>query len=281
MYWLRVIGALLLGLLLVHSPHVLASVGGPGPEADRHQHWQMLYGDSIEFEVWRDGEPVGRYHTRFDGGAGQLRVEAQMELELSWLWWRYRYRYQAVELWQQGHLSALSSRIDDDGEQIHYHFVRFGDQLIETDASLTPVASSRAKPVPLPVLASHHYDIAVLDQGRVLNTLTGQLNRFQVEQLGSMTIASARGKIDARGFRYQGELHDTEVWYDERNRWVGLRFKDRRGMTVEFRCQRCGRDQSTNLMMRFPATGVGWPLPLGRVLNPDQSPQLIRPRWQL
>ncbi|RDE24867.1 hypothetical protein DV711_04605 [Motiliproteus coralliicola] len=272
----------MLALLLVHSPHALASLEGADRLADRSQHWQRLYGDSIKFEVWRDGEPVGSYQTRFGGGSEQFRVEAEMELELSWLWWRYRYQYQAVELWRQGHLSRLSSRIDDNGELVQHHFSRQGDWLVETDASMAPVESGGAASVPLPVLASHHYDIAVLHQGRVLNTLTGQVNRFEIEPLGAMRIASAQGQIEARGYRYRGELHDTEVWYDNRNRWVGLRFKDRRGATVEFRCQRCGRDRSSdNRLMQSPSTGEWVRPPSGRVLNPSQSPGSLNLRWQL
>lgn len=285
MYWLRVMGALLLGLLLVHTPNVLATVSNTGFSADRTLHWQRLYGDSIEFQVWRDGEQVGSYRTLFNADSEELQIETQMELEISWLWWRYRYQYQATEFWRQGRLEKLNSSIDDNGDFLEHRFYRRGDRLIggnqvpEAESQQDPAMPNDAESVALPVLASHHYNIAVLDQGRVLNTLTGRVNSFEIEPLGIMWIDSAGGKIEARGFRYQGELHDTDVWYDSQDRWVGLRFLDRRGATMEFRCKRCGSRASSSKSMIEPSTYIQ--PPIGQVIVPTQMLRPIRQRWQL
>ena len=213
---------------------------GTAPELA--SRWQRLYGDTIEFVVLRNGREVGHYRTEFDYRGRQLRVASTMELQVRWLLWRYRYSYRADEYWRDDQLQGLRAEIDDDGEITRFEFERRGQSLID----------QQGEQLPLPVLASHHYNIAVLQQGQVLNTLTGRLNRFEVDDLGMEVLALVDGELQARRYRYRGELHDTEVWYDNDGRWVGLRFNDPRGAQLEFRCRSCKADSRTQLGGNLP-----------------------------
>jgi hypothetical protein len=191
--------------------------------------WRELYGDQLLFDVYRDGDRIGSYSTRFSGDSERWRMEAEMKLELSWMFWRYRYRYQGTEYWRGDQLQRLWIEVDDDGDRSELRFERDNGSL-------------RADGLPaieLPVLPSHHYNRDLTRSERLLNTLTGRLNRVQVEPLGPAQIQGASGSIDAQGYRYSGDLRDTEAWYDASGRWVGLRFVDRRGGRIEFRCRSC------------------------------------------
>ena len=196
-------------------------------------HWRSLYGEQILFDVHRNGDPVGQYLTRFVRDGNKLRVDARMDLQLSWLFWDYHYRYRASEWWWQGRLDRLESQIDDNGELTQFRFTGDGERLVSSDPKLT---------IPLPLLASHHYNADIRQQRQVLNTLTGQVNQIELEHLGHERLLIGSVEVPAQRYRYQGELRDTEVWYDAHGRWLSLRFFDQRGATIEFRCRQCGTE---------------------------------------
>lgn len=191
--------------------------------------WRDLYGDQLLFDVYRDGDRIGSYSTRFSGDAQQWRMQAEMKLELRWLLWRYRYHYQGSEYWRGNELQRLEILLDDDGDRSELLFQRDDDRL----------RAAGLPEVDLPVLPSHHYNKALIASDRLLNTLTGRLNRVEVKSLGQARIEMTTGSIEALGYRYSGDLRDTEAWYDNAGRWVGLRFVDRHGGQVEFRCRSC------------------------------------------
>ncbi len=196
--------------------------------------WRHLYGDGLLFDVYRDGKPVGQYRTDFRGSGTDWSARAQMELNLRWLFWSYRYRYFAVETWKEGELERLYARVDRNGEQQQVSFNRSGDWLESGEGE-------RAK---LPILATHHYDVEVVNSTRVLNTLTGKINRVTVRAVGVETRLAAGKKVLAQRYEYRGDLEQTSVWYDLQGRWVGLQFTDERGAEIEFRCRRCSQGTS-------------------------------------
>ncbi len=193
--------------------------------------WRDLYGDSLEFDVVRNGERVGQYVTEFRGDGDAWHVEARMELDLRWLFWRYQYRYHAVEAWTTAGLEGLQVRIDQDGERQAFVFHRQGPWL----------QTANGERVLLPVLPTHHYDVAVIGDEQVVNTLTGEISPTNVTAMGVEERSAAGRTINAQRYQYGGELQQTQVWYDQQGRWVGLEFLDPRGATVEFYCRRCGQ----------------------------------------
>lgn len=197
--------------------------------------WQSLYGDVIEFDVYRDSDRIGRYTTRFVQDGETLRVEAEMTLELRLLLlWSYRYAYSASELWRDGELHALEARVDDNGEEQHLRLERQGQRLVGKgpDGTIDVV---------LPVLPTHHYDAAVLGADRVFNTLTGRENQVRVREVGRERVTIGGREVETTRYLYEGELSRTEAWYDDQGRWVGLRFPGSDGTPIEFVCRTCGQ----------------------------------------
>ena len=90
----------------------------------------------------------------------------------------------------------------------------------------------------VPLFPTNHWNPEVLRQTRVLNTLTGRINRVRIEPQAQETVATEHGDVPATRYAYTGEL-ETEVWYDDAGRWVKMRFKGRDGSTIEYVCRRC------------------------------------------
>ncbi len=193
--------------------------------------WQSLYGDSLLFDVYRDGEQVGHYLTEFRDNSSGWDVEARMELNIEWLFWTYRYRYSALENWRQGQLQRVQAQVDRNGDENMIAFERNGNWL----------ESGNGDQARLPILATHHYDVDVINSSQVANTLTGRINTITVTPMGLDSLLIEGKTVQAQRYQYQGDLRQTSVWYDLKGRWVGLRFTDQRGAEMEFRCRRCGQ----------------------------------------
>ena len=193
-----------------------------------------LYGGDLEFEIRRNGAPIGRHTVRFTTEAGGLRAEAASDLTVRFLGIPfYRMRYRSISDWQDGQLVRLDARSDDNGAVQVVRASRDGD-LLRIEGSNGPATAPAALPI------SDHFHPGVIGTGQLLNTITGRLNRVQM-------VAEAREAVETGGdarreatrYAYRGEL-EAHVWYDDAGRWVGLQFQGRDGSTVRYVCRRCG-----------------------------------------
>ncbi len=95
-------------------------------------------------------------------------------------------------------------------------------------------------------LPTEHWNADVVNDRAVINTITGQVNVVDVTFVGLEQVETENdGPVTARHFVYRGELNN-EVWYDEKGRWVKMRFPAKDGSTIEYRCVSCGRGASTS-----------------------------------
>ena len=191
-----------------------------------------LYGDSILFDVYREGSRVGEHSVRFEQNASELDVITSFELAIDILFFRaYTFNYQSRSQWREGELASIAVQVDDNGEAFQFNAVRKGTvmQVINPDGNTI---------LPAPVFPTNHWNAAVLREHQVLNTLTGKLNQVKIVEHGKEPVSTEVGKIVATRYAYTGDL-DTEVWYDTQGRWVKMRFTGKDGSMIEYRCRRC------------------------------------------
>lgn len=219
--------------LMVTSTPASASLEGDGCNANAAAFDPIaLYGDELVFDVRRDGVPVGEHRVTFRRDGDTMRVVADFAIEIRFLGFTaYRYRYESNSAWRGDCLISLEARVNDDGKQTQMTAAREGNQL--------RIAGERGDVlVPAGLFPTDHWHPGVLGTERVLNTLTGGINRVRIEDRGPATLASGNGTHSARHFVYTGELN-TEVWYDDYGRWVGMRFAGKDGSIIEHRCRSC------------------------------------------
>lgn len=192
-----------------------------------------VYGPTVAFDIWRKGEKVGEHVTRFERDGDRLRVSSRMEMGISLLFIPvYGFEYRATEVWQQDRLKKLTVRVVDGGEKSQFQAYHEAEGLrVET--------GEKGYRIDGLIFSTNHWHPQVIKARRVLNTLTGNLNKVRVIARGAEEIKLADGMMTAQRFDYQGELTDTSVWYDERGRWVKLRFKARDGSIIDYRCRTC------------------------------------------
>ncbi|MBM3488134.1 MAG: hypothetical protein FJX67_16125 [Alphaproteobacteria bacterium] len=220
--------ALVLGLLPAAGRAETACPPMPDPLA--------LYGPEMRFAIVRNGTPVGSHTVQFERQGPAIVVRARSEIAVPFLFFTaYRFTYTSEDVWQDGCLRRLRADTDDNGRIARVEASADGDTLtIATHEGMT-----RERGVVFP---TNHWHAGVLGRDRVLNTISGRVNRVRIEDRGEERIMVGGVERPARRHVYTGEL-ETEVWYDAAGRWVKMRFAGRDGSTIEYSCERCGTDR--------------------------------------
>ncbi len=191
-----------------------------------------LYDGEIAFDVFRNGSKVGAHRTLFARDGAEISVRSTFNLQIDFLFFTaYRFSYQSEGRWRAGHLEKLTAKVDDDGTPFSFETARDGARMKITTGGGVYYDD-------IPLYPTNHWTANVLSQKRVLNTLTGQINRVSILPAGRETVATERGNVTATRYRYTGDL-ETEVWYDDARHWVKMRFAGRDGSSIEYVCRRC------------------------------------------
>lgn len=212
---------LLLAALVVCATGVLA-----------HDDPVNLYGEQIRFEIRRQGKPVGSHVVSFERTGDAIRSRSEVNIAVDFLFFTaFRYRYEAHALWRQGRFERIDVDIDDDGKSLRLTAVQDGERTLVsgTTGDLT---------VTTPLHATEHWNAGILTQRQVFNTLTGKVNNVVIQPGQTEWVETERGPVAATIYRYSGDLA-IDVWYDEKRRWVKMRFKGRDGSQIEYVCRQC------------------------------------------
>jgi hypothetical protein len=191
-----------------------------------------LYGDEIYFDVFREGDKVGYHSVKFIKDDGKITVQIAFSIEIDFLFLTaYRFKYLSEAKWVEGQLDYLKASVDDDGEEFEVIANR-QNQLIYV------VGTNETFNTTAPLYPTNHWNPGVIKQTRVLNTLTGLLNKVLIIAQGSEIIPTENGLIKAKRYTYSGDLNN-EVWYDNEGRWVKMRFKASDGSIIDYVCKLC------------------------------------------
>ena len=198
---------------------------------------QELYGDEIAFDVYRENARVGSHVVRFNRTEDELLVNSRFELTIDVLFFTvYRFLYESKATWRSGTVDRINVEVDDNGEMFRFEARRNGHVLTIHTGSGRNDVDGRLFP-------TNHWNAAVLDANRVLNTLTGEVNKVQIVSRGRYLIPTEQGEIIATKYAYSGEF-ETEVWYDDKGRWVKMRFDGKDGVPIDYICRRCQGPQT-------------------------------------
>lgn len=195
-----------------------------------------LYGGAIVFDVTRNGTPVGEHRVTFIENpaieAGDLRVEIRFDIALTFLTLTaYQYRYSSNSVWREGALVSLDAFVDDNGDVSRVTARRDGNILLIAGPNGEAAGDGAIFP-------TDHWHAGVLDQNRVLNTITGEIDSVVIDEIGREMVATEVGPVAATRYAYAGDLR-TEVLYDEHGRWVGMAFAAEDGSDIAYVCRRC------------------------------------------
>lgn len=190
-----------------------------------------LYGSTHKFLVLRDNAVVGDHVLNFSQQNNQIIAEAEFNIKISFLGLSlYKYRYESRSVWEEGLLQSINVRVNDDGKEIiNTARIEAAGYSINNSSDLLPNAT---------LFPTSHWNIEVLKQGQVFNTILGKLNQIKIKNLGPEKVKILNGFLEADHYQYTGELR-LDAWYDKQGRWVKLKFLADDQSTIEYLCTTC------------------------------------------
>lgn len=145
----------------------------------------------LSFDVLRKGKDIGDYVVTFRGKGNDLTVDVKTDIAvrvpiigIS----AYSFHQTSTESWRNGHLARLTSRTDDNGTP---HDITVGET---------------------PLVPASLWNADLLGSSQVLNTINGGTDAIQVSKLGTESIATGSGAVQATHYAVRGAL-ERDLWY--------------------------------------------------------------------
>lgn len=182
----------------------------------------------LAFEVWRNGQKIGRHRVDFRGTASDFAVtiDAQMLVSLGPLP-VFRYRHQATETWRGGRFASLQSHTTSNARREQVSAIAgAGGVAITTRAGRSLLAPAGALPLT-------HWNPKAFD-GPMFNPQTGAVIHETVSRLPGQAARLANGRsVSATRVTLTGEAQIVD-WYDLQGAWTALRGKVSDGSFVDY-----------------------------------------------
>jgi hypothetical protein len=207
------------------------------------------YGDRHTFGIYRDGNHIGQHSLTFRHEGSTLVVDAAVDLRVTFAGLTlFRYTHRSQERWQDGEqLIGLTSETNQNGDRYRV-FARSLGSALAVQAAVPETrdlfgSESRASPVrlkeirvPADTPSSSHWNRRQVETGTLLNSQTGEINEYRIDVVGREKVQTAAGPVEATLYRYSGDLH-MDHWFDDRGRWVRLRFEVPDGSIIDYRLE--------------------------------------------
>lgn len=185
-------------------------------------------GQALEFEVIRNGDPIGSHSITFETKGAVTTVDIKTDIVVKVLMVPvYRFEHRGHEVWQDGRLVLLDSTTNDDGTPLTLHVAASRDGL-DVRSNATQGTS------PLQSIPGSLWNPAAMAQTQLLNSLNGKLMAVNVSDLGETSISVRGQPTPTRHFTVEGELQ-REIWYAADGSLAQMRFKGKDDSDILYR----------------------------------------------
>ncbi|MEM9045912.1 MAG: DUF6134 family protein [Pseudomonadota bacterium] len=158
-----------------------------------------------KFTVLRDGKDIGTHELSATLNGDRFEIDIMIDLRVRFLGvTAYRYELLNREVWKDGQILSVNSRVNDDGTKEFCKVENSGDELTVSGSRFSGV-------LPLDGVTTSYYSPAFLERQPWISTQSGDPQKIQ--------IASAGGGV----WNVTGDL-DTQLIYDDRGEWMGSNF---------------------------------------------------------
>jgi hypothetical protein len=186
-------------------------------------------GDTYRFEVLLDEKPIGEHRFKVESNGTELRVTSEADFKVDFLvFTAYRYRHQSNELFRDGCLQQIRATTNDNGTRYQ----------VEGEATGQAFVIDRGEDVeqaPGCIKTFAYWDPAILEQDRLLNPQTGELEAVGVRKAGSDRIDVAGREIAATRYALETDELTIELWYNDALGWVKLASDTGKGARLIYR----------------------------------------------
>jgi hypothetical protein len=175
---------------------------------------------TLEFDVLREGAPIGTHRVTIAEADGETRVEIAIDLAVRFAFLTvYRYTHRARETWRDGRLTSLDAQTDDNGERTQVQARAVAGGVAVEGSGGAYLAAADTTP-------TSYWNRDKVARDRLLDTQSGKL----------IDVATTRLTADASGatWRISGDL-EADLAYGPAGDWTSLAFVARGARIVYVR----------------------------------------------
>lgn len=189
-----------------------------------------LLADEWAFEVSLDQKKIGTHVFRLENG--HLSSRADFNVKVLFIN-AYRYQHQAEEDWQDGCLQQLQAHTVENREVTDVSGQLQGSQFVV-------MKQEKRQTLPSCVMTFAYWNPAMLKQSQLLNPQNAEFLDITVSDTGSKRIVVRGEALNASEYhltgRFQGKSKlNITLWYDQNQRWVGLKSITPEGYVVSYK----------------------------------------------
>jgi hypothetical protein len=179
------------------------------------------------FEVYMEGDPVGRDTYTFRMKGDELVAQRRVTLSSSWgPFTLFTYEHESTGTWRDGQLQQLSSRTIYNGDETRVRVDRRDTQLVIREGE-------RPGSTPGGILPTSWWNPSTRSAEILLDTQHGRLRSVEVVHQGTERVALGDETISADRYDLQGDL-ELSLWYGPDRELVSIQF-ERKGYTFRYR----------------------------------------------
>jgi steroid 5-alpha reductase family enzyme len=183
-----------------------------------------------DFAVTLNGSPIGfhRFELQKESARSWTLVsEARFTVKF-WVVPVYRYEHKAVERWEDGCLSNLEARTNDNGQRLEVRAWKIGNQLLVRDSRGENLSLNDC------VWTFAYWNTDLRSRSHLLNPQTGQWIPVRVQDEGEEELGDSPQRTRARRYSLLGPDFRIDVWYDGDKDWVRLESEPQAGRKLRY-----------------------------------------------
>ena len=195
------------------------------------QAWAEAPPGTYRYKIERGGSEIGRQTVVVgkDGDKVTVSDESVVKVKIAFIT-AYTFDHSRRETWQDGKLTSLETRIDDNGTKSTLTARADGDKLAIKG---TAGESTQA----LGIVPTGYWNVATVKQTKLFHDETGKILTIAVTGGEGQKIDLGGGRtIDAKKWQMTGD-DKVELWYDSRDVLVKQRFEARDGSMIVYTIQ--------------------------------------------
>jgi len=190
------------------------------------QHYKDL--NSIEFDIYRNNQFIGKHIFSFKKLDGQLAVESEINFEIKKFGIvLYKYHVKGTEFYEDGKLIKFNSKTNQNGKEKYVNMKLEGEEYIIDGSSYKGNA-------PVNYLLGTWWNHSIVESEAQISAVSGRIIKQKVTFLGKEVIKIGDKTYNTLHFNFSStdkkldkdKKLNTDVWYDEETlNWVRASFE--------------------------------------------------------
>jgi len=186
-------------------------------------------GEVLRFQVYLDNKPIGEHSFRISENSELKRISSSASFDVDFLLINaYRYRHTSREVFRKGCLQEIRATTDDNGKKYRVEGKALGEQFrIEHQDGVEQADGC--------LMTFAYWDPGFLDEKRLLNAQTGELEDVRISRKGSDSVEVGGREVPATRYALSADKLSIDLWYNDGLGWVGLSSDTGKGRRLVYR----------------------------------------------